>query len=212
MKESVLKKQHLIFLLVLALAGCAPRQALDRQQANLAVLDYTNQAGMLEDQGDLKSAIKVYQRALKLSPGSALLHLLIAQNYYELGNDTLAILYAKRAVKLDPGNADNHLVLGNSYMIAREFPLAIEQYRIASSLKPGAKDIRTTLSGLYDAASMPDSAIAELRRTLALEDDADIRMQLASLLARRGQWAEAMEQYRRILNSDSLNVLKGQVQ
>ena len=103
-----MKKHHLIFLLVLALAGCAPRQVLDSQQADVAVLDYTTRAGLLEDQGDLKAAIKAYKQALTLNPGSALLHLMIAQNYYELGNDTLSALYAKRAVKLDPANPDNH--------------------------------------------------------------------------------------------------------
>jgi len=161
---------------------------------------------LLTEQGDLKSAIAHLKQARALDPGSSLINLMIAQDYYELSNDTLAALYAKRAIRLDPARADNYLVLGNSYLLTREFGDALEQYRIAARLKPAAAEIMVTLAGLYEATEQPDSALALLKAEVARSGDPGARRSLASLLTRRRQWPEAMIQYREILASDSTDL------
>jgi len=186
-------------------AGCAKRQVLNSDQSNLALLDYTDLAATQEDQGNLKGAIKTYKQALEINRNSALLHLYIAQNYYELGNDTLAALYARKAARLDSASADPHLILGNSYLIAKDWPAALAEYRIAFRLNPQNSEIAVTLSGLHEVANQPDSAQAVLTRALEQNDDPELRVQLAGVLARAKKYRPAIDQYRSVLQSDPQN-------
>ena len=200
--ERTLSKIVIVLCCGLLLASCAPRQAMDRGERELLSLDLVSLAAIREDQGDLRGAVAALKEARRHDPGSGLIDLLIAQDYYELGNDTLAALYAKRAIKLDPGNADNYLVLGNSYMIGREFEDALRQYRVAAGLKPGAADINVTMAGLYEATGQPDSAVAILQRQAAAGNDPAVRHALASALTRRKRWDDAAAQYRLLLVAD----------
>jgi tetratricopeptide (TPR) repeat protein len=204
--EPALKISLIILCCALALASCAPRQALEGGETGMLSLDYVSLATICEQQGDLKGAIAALKRARQADPGSALIDLMIAQDYYELGNDTLAALYARRAIKIDPGNADNYLVLGNSFMIAREFEDALQQYRIAAGLRPAATDIQVTLAGLYEAAGQPDSAVAILQRQAVSGSDPAVRHALASALTRRKRWDDAIAQYRQLLAADSTDL------
>ena len=196
----------LIPLCLLLTAACAPRQAVDRAQAELSTLDRVGAAALYAQQGDIKSAIAQLKRARRLDPNSALLALMIAQHYYELGNDTLAAVYARRAIGLDSSNADGRLILGNSLMLVREFGDALDQYRIAARLRPQAADIKATLAGLYEAVGQPDSALAVLRAEADRSGDRDILHSLAALLSRRRQWPEAAAVQRGLFGSDSTDL------
>ncbi len=198
--------RKILIMLLLVLAGCAKRQMLTPEQSQLEVMDQVMQAAMLEQDGQTRQAIALYKSALRLDKGSALLNLLVAQNYYELGNDTLAVLYARRAVKLEPDNADNRLMLGNAYMMARELELSLEQYRAAVKLKPEDPDVSITTAGLYEALGRRDSAIAVMENIARQTGDPDIMMQLGSMLMRDRQGGPAREIYRQVINRDSSNV------
>jgi len=201
-----LNKHLALTLLSLALtAGCAKRQVLAPDQANLALLDYVDLAAAQEDQGDLKGAIKTYREALKIGRNSALLHLYIAQNYYELGNDTLAVLYAKQAARLDSSTADPYLILGNSYLITKDWPAALVQYRKAFRLDPRNSEIAVTLSGLFEIAGHPDSAEMVLKQALEKSDDPELHVNLAGVLARARKYQPAVEQYQAVLLNDPGN-------
>ena len=201
----MLYKTVVFLLAVAALAlGCAKRQAMDQLDADDYYLNLVAVAGLQEEDNDLRGAIRSYKQAVKLNPGSALLHMLIAHDFYLLGNDTLAVHYGRKAVRLEPENADNRLVLGNGYLIAKDLDPAIEQYREAYRLRP-TSNILLTLTGLYEGVRRPDSAVALLERRLGQEDDPDLRRQLASLLARTRRWAEARDQYRLLVTGDSAN-------
>jgi tetratricopeptide (TPR) repeat protein len=198
-------KKILIVLMALS-AGCAKRQMLSPEQAQLEVMDRVMRATMLEQDGQIRQAVGLYKEALKLDKGSALLNLLAAQNYYELGNDTLAVLYARRAVKLEPDNADNRLMLGNAYMMARELELSLEQYKAAVRLKPEDPDISITTAGLYEALGRRDSAISVMENIVRRTGDPEITMQLGSLLMRDKQSGPAKDVYRQVTGRDSSNV------
>jgi tetratricopeptide (TPR) repeat protein len=194
-----------IFIGLVFFTGCAKRQVLNTDQANLALLDYIDQAATQEDHGDIKGAVKTYKQALEINRGSALLHLYIAQSYYDLGNDTLAVLYAKRASRLDTTSADPHLILGNAYMIAKDWPAALVEYQKAFGLNPRNTEIPVTLSGLYEIVDQPDSAQAVLLRALHENGDPEIQVQLAGVLARAKKYQPAIEQYLSVLLSDPQN-------
>lgn len=200
-----MRKLIIIIITVLA-AGCAKRQFMDQDEARLQTMDYVMQAGILEQQGFNRQAIEVYKKALKLDKESSFLHLMIAQNYYDLGNDTLAIYYARKAVKLEPDNSDNRLVLGNAYMTAKEFELSLEQYKAAVKLKPDNPDIAITTAELYEALDRRDSAIIVMENIARQTGNPDIMMQLGAMLMRDKQNEPAKEIYRQVIGLDSANV------
>jgi tetratricopeptide (TPR) repeat protein len=205
MKELRNKAALVLLSLLLPLAGCAKKQLLDLVSADLALLDHVEQAARQEDQGDLRGAIRTYKKALDLNKNSPLLHLYIAQAYYDLGNDTLASLYAKRALRLDSLNADPRLIIGNSLLLSRDWKPASDQYRKALELDPGNSDIAVTLSGLYEILDLQDSAVAVLERTWQSNGDQELELQLAATLARARKYTEATERYRSILQGEPAN-------
>jgi len=198
--------KRLLLVLLAVSAGCAKRQMLDTEQSQLAVMDYVMQASLLEQDGQPRQAIGIYKKALRLDKGSALLNLLISQNYYELGNDTLAVLYGRRAVKLEPDNADNRLMLGNAYMMARELELSLEQYKAALKQKPDNSDIAVTTAGLYEALGRRHSAITVMEGIVERTNDADLMMQLGSMLMRDKKSGSAKEIFRKVIGLDSSSV------
>ncbi|MBA4395655.1 MAG: hypothetical protein C0407_19050, partial [Desulfobacca sp.] len=201
-----MKKHLALILLGLAFtAGCVKRQVINQDQANLALLDYIDLAAAQEDQGNLKGAVKTYKQALDINPGSALLHLYIAQNHYELGNDTLAILYARKAAKLDSANVDPYLILGNAYLIAKDWAAALAEYQKAFRLDPQNSEIAITLSGLHEIVGQLDSAQTVLTQAVKENDDPELQVQLAGVLARAKKYQPAIEQYRTVLLSDPQN-------
>ena len=200
-----MRKLTIIIMAFLA-AGCVKRQFIGEDEARLQTMDYVMQAGILEQQGLNRQAIAVYKSALKVKKESALLHLLIAQNYYDLENDTLAIYYARKAVKLEPDNPDNRLVLGNAYMMAKELELSLEQYKVAVKLKPDNPDISITTAGLYEALGRRDSAIIVMDNIARQTGDPNIMMQLGSMLMRDKQNEPAKAVYQQVIRQDSSNV------
>lgn len=186
--------------------SCAKRQVIDQGTREQSALDLVGLATLQAESGDLAGAIAHLKRARAFDPGSPLIDLMIAQHYYEMGNDTLAGLYAGRAVKLDPGSADARLVLGNSHLLARRFDEALAQYQVAARLKPRSAEISVTLAQLYEATGQADSAVAVLRREIDRSGDPAARQGLAGLLTRLRQWPAALDQYRGILGSDSTDL------
>lgn len=184
------------------LLGCARRQTLDGDQTQLMVMEQVVRAALFEQEGNDLEAIKAYKRALKLEPRSPLLHLLIAQGYYEVGNDTLAVRYARKAVRLEPDNADHRLMLGNAYMMAKELKLSLEQYRAALALSPGNRQISMTTAGLYEALGQPDSAIVILSALADQAGDPETLLQLGALLMRQRRLDRARLAYQRLAGQD----------
>lgn len=197
-----MRKTAAIILTATVLLGCAKRQLLDSDQAQLMVMEQVVQASLYEQEGNDREAIRAYKRALKLDPKSPLLHLLIAQGYYQLGNDTLAVYYARRAVRLEPDNPDHRLVLGNSYLMAKELKLALEQYRAARAQRPENQQVTMTIAGLFEALGRPDSAAAVLENLADRTGDPEVLLQLGALLMRQRRLDQARQAYQRLSEQD----------
>jgi len=182
--------------------GCGGPRYLKSLRADDIYLTWLSQASIYEDEDNLEGAIASYRQALKLNPRSALINMQLSHACYRAGHQAAAQRYGQKAVNLAPEDADCRLVLGNAYMQAKDYGRAIIQYRQAYRLLP-QDNILHTLAGLYEAKGLADSAIAVYERRLQSQDNHAVRFQLASLLARSARWAEARDQYRRLLQADS---------
>jgi len=90
---------------------------------------------------DYARAAVEYDRALALSPGSALVLRLSARFFVAVGRSETAVATAQRAVVLDPLNVGAHRALGGILHSARRDREAIEAYNRALSLEPHAGEV-----------------------------------------------------------------------
>jgi cytochrome c-type biogenesis protein CcmH/NrfG len=70
-----------------------------------------------------------------------------------------------------PTDAGVRVDLGNLYMDAERFDLAIPWYEAALALRPEDVNVSTDLAVCYYYTNQPDRALAQLDRSLALDED-----------------------------------------
>ncbi len=81
-------------------------------------------------------ARQAYERALRTSPDSALLHRELALAEREVGRLDSALAHARRAVDLDAGDARAYVTLGDVYAARREFLEAVVAFERADAIEP----------------------------------------------------------------------------
>ncbi|HTE34850.1 MAG TPA: tetratricopeptide repeat protein [Chryseolinea sp.] len=94
------------------------------------------EALILDDQGDRKTAIKLYLKAIKSGEalGDAYCNLGIIE--WQDGNQTKAIDYFTLALRHDPRHFEAHYNLANLYGELGNFPLAKAHYQISIEVEP----------------------------------------------------------------------------
>ncbi|MFQ5480850.1 MAG: tetratricopeptide repeat protein [Thermodesulfobacteriota bacterium] len=99
---------------------------------------YTNYGLAMEDEGDIRGAIKFYQEALKMDPRFSYALNNLAANYLKEGLVDEAIKSYREAVAIEPGNAVMHSGLGDAYRKKGLLKEAAAEYRRAIELDPGS--------------------------------------------------------------------------
>jgi tetratricopeptide (TPR) repeat protein len=164
-----------------------------------------------ESEGDMDAAIKAYQQAALLDPGSAEIQAELASLYARLSRAGDAIAAAEAALKLDPKNIEAHRTLGLVYAaLARpgegevrptattgayatqaiaHLEAAMQRADVAS--EPG---LQVTLARLHMDASAFDKAIPLLSGLVAEDPEADEAVSmLADAYERSGKRDEAIK-------------------
>src|SRR6478752_3279489 len=104
-----------LFLLtfMLALAGCAKKEGGNSADGSDFVRLMNTGKNYL-DQGQAAKALDVYQKALRLAPADADVHLNLANAYLLAGNATNAVKEADEVLKLDSNSAAAYFVKGSA--------------------------------------------------------------------------------------------------
>lgn len=118
-----------------------PRTYLDRIEASQATAEQINDFAIylagLAYYGD---AVEFQAAAVRLEPGSAILHTNLGMLQRKLGRTRAAIDSFRTALRHDPNSAMAHYGLGAAYDDRGRYDLAIDQYRIALTLDPRMGD------------------------------------------------------------------------
>jgi tetratricopeptide (TPR) repeat protein len=109
-----------------------------------------------------------YQKALKLAPDSAMLHLAHASNFLLVPDGAKAEPEARRALELWPDNADAHGVLSMAYMVEKKFPEAVAEARETLRLFPEHASAKFQLGVSLAQNHQYEEAIPALRNALAV--------------------------------------------
>lgn len=149
-------------------------------------------------QGKMNQAVTALRRAVELNPEqwSALNALGVALN--RQGQPAEALRYFDRALTLAPARADIHNNRAMALMMSGRKAAAEKDLRKALSLKPGYKLAQSNLALLYAGQERWNQALklfsASVGRPAAHNN-------LGSLMARRGDWAGAAEQFRKAIEA-----------
>jgi tetratricopeptide (TPR) repeat protein len=135
---------------------------------------------------------KELRRAIEIDPN-------YATAYHWLGNITLqtlgrfdeSITAGRKAEELDPLSPIIVADVGQNMFMARRFDDAIPQLKKSLNVEPTFSYAIYFLGACYHAKGMYQEAIAEYRRSLAIDDDTYARGLLVRSLVKAGQRSEA---------------------
>ena len=89
-------------------------------------------------------------------------------------------------------SAEGHFLLGSALFMANNFPGAVQEFTEAARLNPNVSSLQSFLGQALLATGDADGAVQAFRKELASNpNDFDANFQLASILAHRGEAAEA---------------------
>ena len=130
---------------------------------------------------DLEKPEQEFQRALQLSPGSSIVHLLYSQYLMWIGQYDEAINHCKKAVDLDPLSSINSQWLAGHYFYARRYDESIEQLRNNLKMNPNFIWSYNYLAYNYELKGMVENAAACADTALILWGDTDDPIALGTL-------------------------------
>jgi tetratricopeptide (TPR) repeat protein len=116
-----------------------------------------NLGNVYQQQGDLKSAVFQYEKALFLNPNFARAHNNLGQALEGLGMSTEAIGHYRQALEIDARLSQAWFNLALARERQRDFPQAIAAYQQASSLLVNDNDYATNVQFQYFAQRARES-------------------------------------------------------
>ena len=167
-----------------------------------AWMAYFDLAGAVDKKGRTDEAISLYQTCIKLNPkfGNAYVNIgsiICREHKYEE-----AARYFAEAIRVDPGSAMAHSNLGAMLQGMGRTQEALAYLYKAVELDSRYCDAQANLGTVLDILGLEEQAMEHWRKALAIKDSTEVRLLLASLLAKRGNDNEAVEQYTRIVAKD----------
>jgi eukaryotic-like serine/threonine-protein kinase len=161
---------------------------------------------------NLRKAIEQFKAAADIDPGYALAYSGLADCYVVLPTYSLtisaqtlpfALTYATRAVEIDPSLGEAYASLALVRSLSWKFEEAESAYKRAIALNESYPTAHHWYSRLLRATGRLDQASAEINRARDLDPLSLVIMNnVAEIFIDRGQWREAEEQLRRILELD----------
>jgi tetratricopeptide (TPR) repeat protein len=94
----------------------------------------------------------------RISPASALPHILLASIELRKHNAADALPSAERAVQLAPESAKAHYILGRAYLELGKEEKALYELETANKINPGSPEVHFNLAKAYARAKQPEKA------------------------------------------------------
>jgi tetratricopeptide (TPR) repeat protein/nitrate/TMAO reductase-like tetraheme cytochrome c subunit len=141
--------------------------------------------GTLElDRGDIPSAKRAFQQALRVSPGHSAALLNLSSIARQEANTADALRYAMEALSYWPNDPAAWYSLGMAEVLNEEYLAAETPLRKASSLAPDNLDFSVAFILILQRNGKMSEALAELARATELYPDATVLQQLSIELSR----------------------------
>ncbi|MBI2188270.1 MAG: tetratricopeptide repeat protein [Acidobacteria bacterium] len=171
-------------------------------------------ARALVENGDVARALAVLEPSARAFPKDAATQFALADLYNDAGRDADAERTLRQILEIEPGNAQVLNYLG--YLLAergRQLDEAVRLVERALDLDPGNPYYLDSLGWAHFRRGDLDAAEKYLAPAATqLPRNGEVQNHLGDLLARRGRWAEAVEAWTRVLESEAGDVDRAEVQ
>ena len=145
-------------------------------------------------------ALAEYQRAISLKPDDPYTYGFLGKLYYDTGQFPKAEKVLIEALRLNPKNAEVHFILGFVYKRQNRTELAIREFLKVIEIDRSFLEGYVILGEEYTLQNRTDLAINYFRQALVIDPgDGLSRLNVASLLERQGDIAQAVVEYNRVL-------------
>ncbi|MFA5060514.1 MAG: tetratricopeptide repeat protein [Candidatus Omnitrophota bacterium] len=180
------------------------------QKKSPAAASYFNLGYIYGEQGDLKTAIDFYKKALEINPqyAKALYNLANAYTDMELYNE--AVNLYRRAIKIDPKNSDVYLGLGVAYTALGNHQEAVSCYKKAIEVNPSNSNAYFNLAFSYETTGQIRDAIENYKKTTEIDPaHAEAYYNLGNLYVHLGMTETAVKNYEKAIevSPEHLNAL-----
>ena len=155
-----------------------------------------------KEKGDISSAIKEYEKVIKLNPNFDTAHWMLGNILSDkTGEINRAINHLRTAIRINPANGSIHNSLGNALKKIGDLKGAIAEYQIAIEYDP--RDASSYMNLAYALDDKGDLREADRAAKKAIElgqDRGDINFEYGKLLARRGEYKDGIRYLRRAIS------------
>jgi len=164
----------------------------------------------------VQRSLGLLRTAVRLRPDSAEAHIRLGETLADLGQMDESIAEMHEGLRLSPDNPEAHSSLARNYWMGKgDIDRAISHFRRALELNPDAGYTHLQLALLYVLRGDLDDAEREARAAVVLQEQAmsgtrgllivGARSRLGYVFYRRGQYDEAIREYRRELDFVSMS-------
>lgn len=142
------------------------------------VVAHLGLGSLLNNRGEIESAITQFDQAIALAPDSAIGYTLRGLAFYDLERWDDSIADLRQAIERDPKNPQIRVTLANSLYERQDFAGVIEQLQAAVTLQPDNPIHHYNLGMILEERGQITEAIAHYQQATTL-DPADTEMQAA---------------------------------
>ena len=167
-----------------------------------AWMAYFNLAGPVDNNGHAEEAIADYKTCIRINPAYDKAYVNIGTMLFRQGKSIEAAEWYAQAIAVNPRSAMAHSNLAVMLHTNGRTQEALGHLYTAIADDDRYFDAHANLGTILDTLGQYDEAIKQWRISLELRDARDIRLLLASLLAKRGADQEAVKEYTLIVRGD----------
>lgn len=172
-------------------------ELLKKDKANLEAM--TALASLLVTQGDLDAATVWFEKAVSEHPDSLPAAQLLALHYSRGGDKQKALTFARKAQASNPGTPGFMELLAQTQMSVLDKNAALDSYVKFASMLPESASAQFKVAVTQIALGNDREAIESLRKTLRIDAHfIDAQLALSTLLAKKGQFDEALQLSRQV--------------
>ncbi|MGH9575290.1 MAG: tetratricopeptide repeat protein [Candidatus Acidiferrales bacterium] len=153
---------------------------------------------------DFEGAEKEFRTALEIDPGDAESHVGIANIRGEQKRYVEALAEYQSAAHLDGENVDAFRGIGRVDILTKNFVQAADALKIGEEQSPSDANIHDLYAQALLGEGKNVESIQEFKQSLLLDPKQDqVALRLASALEKDGEWAAAVDQYRKTAAAES---------
>lgn len=160
---------------------------------------------------DPKGAEEEFRKAIQLDPSDPDPHVGLGDIQEKQKNYDVALQEYRVAEKLAPDNPDAFQDAGKVLLEKKDFAGAVAELKQAESVGQSNWEIHELYGKALAGNAQGDLAVAEFKEAVALDPrQGQVMSEIAVELEKKGDWAGALEQYRRGADADEIRISKAQ--